>query len=145
MMLKDLKIGTKQPITLMVKKIDSATARNTTVYQRLTVRDTDGGEATILNWGDPLRLKTPAVITANLETSEYRESPSYRLLDFRVDEKADVRSFLPKPKIDAVKSWNDLVTMSKGIRESLRLIVGTILTVNKENFKRRSYNFLHRH
>lgn len=135
MNLKDLQIGTQQPITLMVKKIESATARNTTVYQRLTVRDTDGGEATILNWGDPLKLETPAVITANLETSEYREAPSYRLLDFRVDEKADIKSFLPKSRIDATKSWNDLVTMSKGVRESLRLVVGTVLTANKENFK----------
>lgn len=135
MKLKDLQIGTQQPIILMVKKIEQATARNTTVYQRLTVRDTDGGEATILNWGDPMQLETPAVITANLETSEYRETPSYRLLGFKVNEKADIQSFLPKPKIDAVKSWNDLVTMSKGMRESLRLIVGSVLTENKEKFK----------
>lgn len=135
MKLKDLEIGTQQPITLMVKKIESATARNTSIYQRLTVRDSDGGEATILNWGGPLRMETPAVITANLETSEYREAPSYRLLNFQVDEKADIRSFLPKPRIDAVKSWNDLVTMSKGIRESLRLVVGAVLTANKESFK----------
>ncbi|BDZ77219.1 hypothetical protein [Claveliimonas bilis] len=135
MKLKDLQIGTQQPITLMVKKIEQATARNTTVYQRLTVRDTDGGEATILNWGDPMRLNVPAVINANLETSEYRETPSYRLIGFKVDDNADIQSFLPKPKIDAVKSWNDLVTMSKGMRESLRLIVGNVLTENKENFK----------
>ena len=135
MKLKDLQIGTQQPITLMVKKIEQATARNTTVYQRLTVRDTDGGEATILNWGDPMRLNVPAVINANLETSEYKESPSYRLIGFKVDDNADIQSFLPKPKIDAVKSWNDLVTMSKGMRESLRLIVGNVLTENKENFK----------
>lgn len=135
MKLKDLQIGTQQPITLMVKKIEQATARNTTVYQRLTVRDTDGGEATILNWGDPLQMETPAVIKANLETTEYRETPSYRLLGFKIDDKADIEAFLPKPKIDAVKSWNDLVTMSKGMRESLRLIVGSVLTDNKENFK----------
>ena len=135
MKLKDLQIGTQQPITLMVKKIEQATARNTTVYQRLTVRDTDGGEATILNWGDPMRLNVPAVINANLETSEYKETPSYRLIGFKVDDNADIQSFLPKPKIDAVKSWNDLVTMSKGMRESLRLIVGNVLTENKENFK----------
>lgn len=135
MKLKDLQIGTQQPITLMVKKIEQATARNTTVYQRLTVRDTDGGEATILNWGDPMRLNVPAVINADLETSEYKESPSYRLIGFKVDDKADIHPFLPKPRIDAVKSWNDLVTMSKGIRESLRLIVGSVLTENKENFK----------
>ncbi len=135
MKLKDLQIGTQQPITLMVKKIEQATARNTTVYQRLTVRDTDGGEATILNWSDPMRLNVPAVINANLETSEYKESPSYRLIGFKVDDNADIQSFLPKPKIDAVKSWNDLVTMSKGMRESLRLIVGNVLTENKENFK----------
>lgn len=135
MKLKDLQIGTQQPITLMVKKIEQATARNTTVYQRLTVRDTDGGEATILNWGDPMRLNVPAVINANLETSEYKETPSYRLIGFKVDDNANIQSFLPKPKIDAVKSWNDLVTMSKGMRESLRLIVGNVLTENKENFK----------
>lgn len=135
MKLKDLQIGTQQPITLMVKKIEQATARNTTVYQRLTVRDTDGGEATILNWSDPMRLNVPAVINANLETSEYKESPSYRLIGFKVDDNADIQSFLPKPKIDAVKSWNDLVTMSKGMRDSLRLIVGNVLTENKENFK----------
>lgn len=135
MKLKDLQIGTQQPITLMVKKIEQATARNTTVYQRLTVRDTDGGEATILNWGDPMRLNVPAVINADLETSEYKESPSYRLIGFKVDDSADIQSFLPKPRIDAVKSWNDLVTMSKGMRESLRLIVGKVLTENKEYFK----------
>lgn len=135
MKLKDLQIGTQQPITLLVKKIEQATARNTTVYQRLTVRDMDGGEATILNWGDPMRLNVPAIIDANLETSEYRETPSYRLVGFKVDDNADIQPFLPKPRIDAVKSWNDLVTMSKGMRESLRLIVGSVLTENKENFK----------
>ena len=135
MNIKELEIGKQQSIKLLVRKIEKATAKNTSTYQKINVRDTDGNEAIILNWGEPVRIDTPSVINANLETQEYKENASYRLINYLVDGDSNVEDFMPKAQVDVEQSLKSVVSIYKGMRESLRVIVGAVLNDNIHEFK----------
>ena len=135
MNIKELEIGKQQSIKLLVRKIEKATAKNTSTYQKINVRDTDGNEAIILNWGEPVRIDTPSVINANLETQEYKENASYRLINYLVDGDSNVEDFMPKAQVDVEQSLKSVVSIYKGMRESLRVIVGADLNDNIQEFK----------
>lgn len=135
MNIKELEIGKQQNIRLLVRKIERATAKNTSIYQKLNVRDSDGNEAIILNWGEPINVNTPSVINANIETQEYRENASYRLINCLIDTDSSIEDFLPKAEIDVKKSLKEVVSIYKGMRESLRIIVGAVLNDNIHDFK----------
>lgn len=125
--IKKLEIGKQQEIRILIKSAENAKTRTGDSYQRLTVRDENDHETIILNFRDRIEGNFPLVVNATVDTSEYRESASIRILSYQIDNKAGADQFLPKAAIDRKKTLTALSQKSQGIRMGLRKIVAEVL------------------
>src|SRR5699024_9074512 len=125
--IKKLEIGKQQEIRILIKSAENAKTRTGDSYQRLTVRDENDHETIILNFRDRIEGNFPLVVNATVDTSEYRESASIRILSYQIDNKARADQFLPKAAIDRKKTLTALSQKSQGIRMGLRKIVAEVL------------------
>lgn len=131
--LSELKIGQEQYIDVLVQNIKKMTARNGTPYERLTIRDNNGNEACVLNWGTPFTQELPAVIRLRVMTEEYQESPSYRMMAFE-ESSEKKENFLPKAQINMRETWKELTNIIKTIRPDLMQIASGVLMENQKRF-----------
>ena len=83
--IKKLEIGKQQEIRILIKSAENAKTRTGDSYQRLTVRDENDHETIILNFRDRIEGNFPLVVNATVDTSEYRESASIRILSYQID------------------------------------------------------------
>lgn len=125
--IKKLEIGKQQEIRFLIKSAENAKTRTGDSYQKLTVRDENDHETIVLNFKDKIEGHFPLIVNAMVDTSEYRESASVRMLSYTIDEKSKADQFLPKPAIDRKATLKALSEKSQGIRMGLRKLVAEVL------------------
>lgn len=130
-----LTAGTNQEISLLVQRIERATAKNGSAYQKLYVRDTCDNETVIYNFDNLVNLNTPVVVNAKLDTSMYNEgNMRSKLISFTIDPKTPSSMFMPKSKINLHEHWNELVSMTKGLGDVYRKIITKTLMKDQKKF-----------
>lgn len=69
-----------------------------------------------------------------VETKQYKSEPTYKLISSEIARGINIQCFLPKGNVDALKAWNELVHLSKGMRFTPRKIAGQILMEHHREF-----------
>lgn len=115
MVIKELEIGKRGTVELLVESVSIATAVNGNEYQKLIVKDTDGVKINVSNFKKKVAEKS--IISGVLECSEYKGNPAYVLKDWEENKELNSKDFKPKARIDIDKTWKELVALIKTITD----------------------------
>lgn len=125
--IKKLEMGKQQEIKVFIKSAETSKTRTGEIYQKLTVRDENDHEAMVFNFKEQIKGALPMVVTALIDTSEFRESANFKMMSYKIDSNAKPENFLPKAEINKKEILTALSQKSKSVRMGLRKIVAEIL------------------
>lgn len=134
-MINKIEKGTKQTITVLVKKIEKCKGKNDSIYQKVVVKDLNGVEKTMFHFNTILEIETPGVYNAEIEATEYNGGTNYMFLlcthcnDYSIDD------FAPKAKIKINDSWNNIVGYINSLPSDLQCLVSITLNSIAKDFK----------
>ena len=109
MVIKDLKRGMKGTVDIIIESAIKADARDGSIYQKLTAKDTDGKKFKLTNFNKMVNEKD--ILSANISCSEYEGLDTYQLMSWKPNTKLSIMDFKPKAEIDMKKAWKEVVDM----------------------------------
>lgn len=132
--INDIKVGKMDDIIVMVKSINTLTAKNGNTYQKLVVRDREGVEETFIQFDCILDIPTPIIMKITVECSEYGANLAFKIKESIETDEFTMDDFLPKAHVNNKAEWSKIVKATKTIRPSLCRVVCAIIGEDKNRF-----------
>lgn len=132
--IKDITPGKVDSIIVMIKAINTLKTRSGSPYQKVSVRDTEGDEATFLQFDVLLDFEAPAIIRATVECVQHGASLAMKMKDCVVTDEVGMDAFLPKAHIIPKEGWSAVIQTTKTIRNSLCRVLCAIIAEDKNKF-----------
>ena len=131
MYLSNLEAGQEYQIPVLVQKVEKATAKNKSNFERLYVRDQAGIQSILYNWNEPFAKKIPIIINARVQAEANK---GFRLNTYGVNETLSKELFIPKPQINMKAYWEEITHYVKELPYPLNILIGRVLMEKKKKF-----------
>lgn len=128
-MLEKFNIGEERDIDVLVLKILGKQGKNTE-FQQIVVRDSDGVEAKINHFDNPLQYQCPVVLSLHIVVGEYMGNRTYTAKGVK-ESAGKIQDFLPQCRINIQKTYSNICKVLKRMRPSLSRIVCNVLQTNQ--------------